>query len=66
MCGCSQSFRSFLKNPVRCAVVAFGLFALCAPAAAYRPFDGTDAAAAKKGDMEIELQPVNRRRTKSH
>lgn len=28
------------------------------PAAAYRPFDGTDAAVADVGEMEIELQPL--------
>lgn len=30
----------------------------CAPAEAYRPFDGTDAAVAGTGEMEIELGPV--------
>jgi hypothetical protein len=28
------------------------------PASAYRPFDGTDAAVAEKGKMEIEMQPA--------
>jgi len=28
------------------------------PASAYRPFDGTDAAVADKGKMEIEMQPA--------
>ena len=28
------------------------------PAAAYRPFDGTDAAVADLGEMEIEFQPL--------
>jgi hypothetical protein len=28
------------------------------PASAYRPFDGTDAAVAKPGEIEIELQPA--------
>jgi len=32
------------------------------PAAAYRPFDGTDAAVAKIGEMEIEFQPAGRLR----
>jgi hypothetical protein len=36
--------------------VAFGLFAT--PAAAYRPFDGTDAAVAGLNEVEIELQPA--------
>ena len=33
------------------------LFA-ASPAAAYRPFDGTDAAVADVGEVEIELQPM--------
>jgi hypothetical protein len=37
------------------------MFFLCAqPAAAYRPFDGTDAAVADLHEVEIELQPVGR------
>src|SRR5882724_6128036 len=32
------------------------------PALAYRPFDGTDAAVADPGELEIELQPVGRMR----
>lgn len=31
---------------------------LALPARAYRPFDGTDAAVAERGDLEIELGPV--------
>jgi hypothetical protein len=30
----------------------------CSPAEAYRPFDGTDAAVAQTGEVEIELGPV--------
>src|SRR5207248_10227640 len=30
----------------------------CGPAEAYRPFDGTDAAVAEPGEMEIELGAV--------
>ena len=41
--------------------VAIGLFAR--PAAAYRPFDGTDAAVAKPNEVEIELQPAGRLQT---
>jgi len=33
-----------------------------APALAYRPFDGTDASVADKGELEIELQPAGMRR----
>ena len=34
------------------------LIAAVMPASAYRPFDGTDAAVAEKGKMEIEMQPA--------
>ncbi|WP_257169629.1 hypothetical protein [Bradyrhizobium sp. SRS-191] len=34
-------------------------------AAGYRPFDGTDAAVAAKGEVEIELQPAGRLRDES-
>jgi hypothetical protein len=34
-----------------------------AAASAYRPFDGTDAAVADVGELEIELQPAGGRRT---
>jgi hypothetical protein len=39
-------------------LVTLGLFAWSVPALAYRPFDGTDAAVAKKGEVEVELQPA--------
>jgi hypothetical protein len=38
------------------AAVAVNLWS--GEAAAYRPFDGTDAAVAETGEMEIELGPV--------
>src|SRR5437016_3226704 len=34
------------------------LIAAVTSASAYRPFDGTDAAVAEKGKMEIEMQPA--------
>src|SRR5258705_12756584 len=37
-----------------CLCVLMGL----APASAYRPFDGTDAAVAEKDKVEIEMQPA--------
>ena len=43
------------------AAMAICLFAW--PAAAYRPFDGTDAAVADVNETEIELQPAGWRRT---
>src|SRR5438128_1541099 len=48
-----------LRRSVRALVLAFilqGPF----PAHAYRPFDGTDAAVADPGEVEIELQPAGR------
>jgi hypothetical protein len=39
------------------ALATIAAMLLGAPAAAYRPFDGTDAAVADKGEVEIELQP---------
>src|SRR5579864_6961694 len=45
-----------------CAIVlALGLGPR--PAAAYRPFDGTDAAVAGQGEIEVELQPAGWLRT---
>ena len=48
----------------RC-VIYLCLFAGATPAWAYRPFDGTDAAVADQGKMEIELQPAGRLRDSS-
>jgi hypothetical protein len=47
----------------RAGAVVICLFAW--PAAAYRPFDGTDAAVAALNEVEIELQPVGRLQTGS-
>jgi hypothetical protein len=47
----------------RAGAVAICLFAW--PAAAYRPFDGTDAAVAALNEIEIELEPVGRLQTGS-
>ena len=41
------------------------LLGCCSPALAYRPFDGTDAAVAEKGEVEIELQPAGGLRDES-
>jgi hypothetical protein len=40
------------------ALAATGTTLWCGEAVAYRPFDGTDAAVADTGDVEIELGPV--------
>lgn len=48
------------SHAVRCAVaslILLGIAAQPAPAFAYRPFDGTDAAVAAPGELEVELQP---------
>jgi hypothetical protein len=44
------------------SVIALSVAAWSAPASAYRPFDGTDAAVAAPGEVEIELQPAGRLR----
>jgi hypothetical protein len=46
-------------------LAALSLLACCSSAFAYRPFDGTDAAVAAKGEVEIELQPAGRLRDES-
>src|SRR5215475_11223511 len=45
------------------AVLLLTVAALDQPAYAYRPFDGTEAAVAKEGEMEVELQPAGATRT---
>src|SRR5476649_2766035 len=52
------------KFPKRLAgsAITFSLIAWTEPALAYRPFDGTDAAVAAPGEVEIELQPAGRLR----
>ena len=47
------------------AVVVICAIICSAPAFAYRPFDGTDAAVADVGEVEIELQPVEAMRAGS-
>jgi hypothetical protein len=54
--------RGFLKRIVSGSCIASGLAVWPAPALAYRPFDGTDAAVAAPGEVEIELQPAGRLR----
>src|SRR5881227_3951496 len=51
--------RQISANIMGCPCLAcFCLTATVMPASAYRPFDGTDAAVAEKGKMEIEMQPA--------
>ena len=42
------------------SAIVLALTAWSQPAQAYRPFDGTDAAVAAPGEVEIELQPAGR------
>lgn len=61
----SLGFGGFPRRLAPSLMFALGLVAWSGPASAYRPFDGTDAAVAKKGEMEIELQPAGRLRDES-
>jgi hypothetical protein len=48
----------YLRRSARAAAIALGVMAWPVPAFAYRPFDGTDAAVADLGELEMELQPA--------
>jgi hypothetical protein len=50
------------REPAAALLGAAMLACWCGGAEAYRPFDGTDAAVAETGDIEIELGPVEYRR----
>jgi hypothetical protein len=45
-----------MRSVTAATLTVFGFW--CGAAQAYRPFDGTDAAVAGRGEMEIELGPV--------
>ena len=60
-----RPFRIMPKPPAPLAAITLSLIAWSGPARAYRPFDGTDAAVAAKGEMEIEWQPAGRLRDES-
>jgi hypothetical protein len=52
---------SLTIHRVSASLAGAAMICLCAqPAAAYRPFDGTDAAVADLNQVEIELQPAGR------
>ena len=57
-----SSTRKFPQRLVSGSVIALCLIAWSGPARAYRPFDGTDAAVAAPGELEVELQPAGRLR----
>jgi hypothetical protein len=50
--------KQFPKRLASLSVVALSLISWSSSAFAYRPFDGTDAAVAASGEVEIELQPA--------
>jgi hypothetical protein len=60
--GARMPHRLFAESMLRrfADAIVVGLFAVgwVAPAGAYRPFDGTDAAVADVGEVEIEFQPT--------
>jgi hypothetical protein len=60
MMSAESSVRAAKKLTTRLIVAGFLLMAIGLPDAAfaYRPFDGTDAAVADPGEMEIEFQPA--------
>jgi hypothetical protein len=65
MLGDYRRFQCCLKCLMLGPLAALSLLVCCGPAFAYRPFDGTDAAVAAKGEVEIELQPTGRLRDES-
>jgi hypothetical protein len=67
-CSKSLPFRSLPSRTLRngsAALLAVVICLFAQPAAAYRPFDGTDAAVADVHETEIELQPAGWQRTGS-
>jgi hypothetical protein len=55
----NREFRRMRCGSLFGAAVALVLPAIwCSPASAYRPFEGTDAAVADTGELEVELQPA--------
>lgn len=46
-----------MERPFSIMLALLLCFAASSPVRAYRPFDGTDAAVADKGEIEVELQP---------
>ena len=54
------SIRVLALRIAAAAVVGGAMYGRAAPAFAYRPFDGTDAAVTDPGQVEVELQPAGR------
>jgi hypothetical protein len=55
-----SSLSAMASRIVGAAVVGGAMCGGAAPAFAYRPFDGTDAAVTEPGQAEVELQPAGR------
>ena len=63
MSACRQYLkRQYPRRLASRSIIALGLMSWSSSAFAYRPFDGTDAAIAATGEVEIELQPGGRLR----
>jgi hypothetical protein len=58
----AQLPRPMVRGVVRALSACLCVAAWSGTALAYRPFDGTDAAVADKGELEIEFQPAGVRR----
>jgi hypothetical protein len=58
MFGSHQRLKPRLRRWLVAGLIVVPVVATSAPALAYRPFDGTDAAVAAPGEVEIELQPA--------
>jgi hypothetical protein len=56
----SSNIRALASRFAVAAVVGGAMCVGAGPAFAYRPFDGTDAAVAEPGQVEVELQPAGR------
>jgi hypothetical protein len=59
----TRALQWFRKVTLRTAAFLFAYVSLLDIALAYRPFDGTDAAVAEPGEMEIEFQPAGAMRS---
>lgn len=66
MCPNSPSFVAAWRKAAPALILSLGLTWLSPPVFAYRPFDGTDAAVADPGHLEIELQPAGLLWERSH
>ncbi len=58
VCPNSSAFVAALHKAAPALLLSLELMWFPSPALAYRPFDGTDAAVADPGHLEIELQPA--------